>query len=58
MEMRKVWSKYIIRKEYLPLLVFAGIQLVFHIFMKEPQESDAMWFFSRQLDAYTLKDYL
>ncbi len=56
--MRKVWSKYIIRKEYLPLLVFAGIQLVFHIFMKEPQESDAMWFFSRQLDAYTLKDYL
>lgn len=58
MEKQRVWMKRIIQKEYLPLLVFAGIQLVYHIIMKEPQDSDAMWFFSKQLDAYTLKDYL
>ncbi len=51
-------GKYMTRKEFLPLWAFAAIQLVYHIFMREPQDSDAMWFFCRQLDAYTLKDYL
>lgn len=61
MEKLQVWLKRMTRmtrKEYLPLWIFAGIQLVYHIFMKEPQESDAMWFFCRQLDAYPLNDYL
>lgn len=53
-----VLFRKITRKEYLPLWIFAGIQLVYHIFMTEPQGSDAMWFFSRQLDAYLLRDYL
>ena len=53
MEKQRVWMKRIIQKEYLPLLVFAGIQLVYHIIMKEPQDSDAMWFFSKQLDGKT-----
>lgn len=47
-----------IPKEYLPILVFAVIQLVYHILMREPESSDAMWFFQNQLDAYSLKDYL
>ncbi len=58
MKKLQVWFKQITRKEFLPLWVFAGIQLVYHIFMTEPQDSDAMWFFCRQLDAYSLKDYL
>lgn len=48
----------ITRKEYLPIWIFAGIQLVYHIMMREPEGSDAMWFFRNQLDAYTAKDYL
>ncbi len=50
--------KRMLQKEYLPLLIFAVIQVVYHIFMREPEGSDAMWFFRNQLDAYSLKDYL
>jgi len=58
--MRKVQSffKNITQEKYLPLWIFGVIQLVYHIFMKEPEQSDAMWFFRNQLDAYTLKDYM
>lgn len=58
--MKKLWEfiKKITQKEYLPLWIFAVIQLVYHILMREPENSDAMWFFRNQLDAYTLKDYL
>lgn len=45
-------------KKYLPLLIFAVVQAVYHILMTEPEGSDAMWFFRNQLDAYSLKDYL
>ncbi len=58
MKKLRVFIKYIIRNEYLPLWIFAGIQLIYHICMSEPPESDAAWFFSKQLDTYTLKDYL
>lgn len=58
--MKKLSSffKRITQKEYLPLLIFAVIQIVYHILMREPEGSDAMWFFRNQLDAYSLKDYL
>lgn len=46
------------KKIVLPLLLFAVIQLIYHILMREPEGSDAMWFFRNQLDTYTLKDYL
>ena len=48
----------ITQKKYIPLWAFAGISLIYHFFMREPEASDAMWFFRNQLDAYTLKDYL
>lgn len=48
----------ITQKKYLPLWAFALVQFIYHIFMREPESSDAMWFFSHQLDAYSLKDYL
>lgn len=54
----RINMKKIELKKYLPLLIFAIIQLVYHILMREPEGSDAMWFFRNQLDAYTLKDYL
>lgn len=50
--------KKIFSKKYLLLWIFAIVQVVYHILMREPQGSDAMWFFSKQLDTYTLKDYL
>lgn len=48
----------ITQKKYLPLWGFAVIQLFYHIFMREPEASDAMQFFRHQMDAYSLKDYL
>ena len=54
---REFWGT-ITQKKYLPLWGFAVIQLLYHIFMREPEASDAMWFFRNQLDAYSLKDYL
>lgn len=56
--MLKDGIKRVIKKEYLPLWIFALIQLVYHIWMTEPESSDAMWFFRNQLDAYSWKDYL
>ncbi|MCM1257336.1 MAG: hypothetical protein NC307_05745 [Roseburia sp.] len=58
--MKRVWEflKTITQEKYLPLWGFAVIQLIYHIFMREPESSDAMWFFRNQLDAYSLKDYL
>lgn len=46
------------KREVWPLLLFAAIQAVYHILMREPEGSDAMWFFRNQLDAYTLGEYL
>lgn len=50
--------KQITKKEYLPLWIFAIVQAVYHLLMKEPESSDAMWFFRNQLYAYSLKEYL
>lgn len=48
----------ITQKKYLPLWGFAVIQLLYHIFMREPEASDAMLFFSKQMDEYSLGYYL
>lgn len=58
--MEKIGSfiRKITQKKYLPLWIFAGVQILYHILMREPENSDAMWFFRNQLDAYSLKDYL
>lgn len=58
MEKLQCFAKKILKKEFLPLLLFALIQLIYHMLMQEPEESDAMWFFCKQLDTYSLKDYL
>lgn len=50
--------KQVTNKEYLPLWIFAAVQVVYHLLMREPEGSDAMWFFRNQLDAYSLKEYL
>ncbi|MEE1250846.1 MAG: hypothetical protein UHU19_16695 [Lachnospiraceae bacterium] len=47
-----------IQKKYLPFWFFAGIQIIYHLMMREGPGTDAMWFFRNQLDAYSLKDYL
>lgn len=58
MEKLQNFIKKITQKEYLPLWIFAIVQLVYHILMREPEGSDALWFFQCQLDTYSLKDYL
>lgn len=58
MEKIKLNIKCIGWKKYLPILMFALIQAVYHVLMREPEGSDAFWFFRYQLDSYTLKDYL
>lgn len=58
MEKLQLRIKQITQKKYLPLWIFAAVQVVYHILMREPESSDAMWFFRNQLDAYSLKDYL
>lgn len=58
MEQLRMRLSRITRKEYLPLWIFAAVQIVFHLLMREPEGSDAFWFFRHQLDAYSLKDYL
>ena len=42
----------------MPLLLYGLIQLIYHILMSEPESSDAMWFFRKQLAAFTLPEYL
>lgn len=54
----QTFFKKITDRKYLPLWIFAIIQMVYHVLMREPEGSDAMWFFRNQLDAYSLKDYL
>lgn len=58
MKKLQLFIRHITQKKYLPLWIFAAVQLVYHILMREPESSDAMWFFRKQLDVYTLKDYL
>lgn len=48
----------ITQKKYLPLWGFAVIQLLYHIFMREPDASDAVLFFREQMDTYSLREYL
>lgn len=50
--------KKITQKKYLPILIFAVLQLVYHVFVREPEGSDATWFFQYQLDAFDLRTYL
>lgn len=54
----KAFIDYITRKEFLALWIFAAVLVVYHIIMREPEASDAMWFFRYQLDSFTMKDYL
>lgn len=58
MNKMKSFFKMLFQEKYLPLWIFAAIHLLYHIFMREPEGSDAMWFFQNQLDAFSLKDFL
>lgn len=54
----KAFLTYITRKEFLAIWIFALIQVIYHLIMREPEGSDAMWFFRHQLDAFSMKEYL
>ena len=54
----KAFIAYITRKEFWAIWIFAVIQIVYHIMMREPEASDAMWFFRHQLDHLSMKEYL
>lgn len=54
----KAFINYMTRKEFLAIWIFAVIQVVYHIIMREPEGSDAMWFFRHQLDSFSMKEYL
>lgn len=58
MEISITKNKKITQGILVPLFLFAVVQLIYHILMKEPASSDASWFFRNQLDVYSLKDYL
>ena len=58
MDKLKNCAAKILQKKYLPFWFFAGIQIIYHLMMREGPGTDAMWFFRNQLDAYSLKDYL
>lgn len=58
MEKIKCWIRKITQKQYLPFWFFAGIQLIYHLEMREGPGSDAMCFFRHQMEVYSLKDYL
>lgn len=58
MDKMRVFIRKITSREYLPLWIYAAVQVVFHMMMREPEGSDALRYFSNQLDAYSLKDYL
>lgn len=58
MEKTKNYMKVITQRKYLPIWIFIVVQFVYHIFIREPEDSDAMWFFRNQLDAFDLKTFL
>lgn len=58
MDKLKNCAAKILQKKYLPFWFFAGIQIIYHLMMREGPGTDAMWFFRNQLDTYSLKDYL
>ena len=58
MDKLKGYMKSVTQKKYLPFWVFAVVMGIYHVIMREPEGSDAMWFFRNQLDTYTLTDYL
>lgn len=58
MDKIKNFAGKLIQKKYLPFWFFAGIQIIYHLMMREGPGTDAMWFFRNQLDAYSLKEYL
>lgn len=58
MDKMRVFIRKITSREYLPLWIFAAVQIVYHMMMREPEGSDALRYFRCQLDAFSLKDYL
>lgn len=54
----KDFTDYITRKEFLAIWIFAAVQAAFHIIMREPEASDAMWFFRHQLDSFSMQEFL
>ena len=58
MDKLKNFAGKMVQKKYLPFWFFAGIQIIYHLMMREGPGTDAMWFFRNQLDTYSLKDYL
>ena len=54
----KEFITFITRKEFIAIWIFAVIQVVYHIIMREPEASDAMWFFRHQLDTFSMWEYL
>lgn len=58
MDKMRVFIKKMTSREYLPLWIFAAVQIVYHMMMREPEGSDALRYFRCQLDAFSLKDYL
>ncbi len=54
----KAFIDYMTRKEFLAIWIFAVVQIVYHMIMREPEASDAMWFFRHQLDTLSMKEYL
>ena len=57
MEKLQCFEKKILKKEFLPLLLFALIQLIYHMLMQEPEDSDAMWFFCKQFFQFFWKPF-
>lgn len=58
MEKFRATVRNMTKKEYLPLWIYAAVQIAYHLMMREPEGSDALRFFSNQLDAYSLQEYL